>query len=295
MTRDVSGAMHNTESEVISAEDHLGPYGTPIEKDPDDVLNEMLERRLWPWPIAVAYCLEPCKRRQAIYRALEALTFYPHAGELRHFTAMVAIEFVFQIHVGATNIAFDWAVMADLEATLIRGVESDDPTVHIPSYGSKTLSGTLEELSVNDWVGGEVLCSETADLIKGGFRVPELREACFRGKKEPVIWYFNIHLSSKHVKELVDRQSLRALPPKPIAPRWHKQSASQQQADLFSFFAAAMSGVDTKNATQLRAAYEQWIAKNKKHSSPIKRNAFDKWLKRYKGGVRLDNGKWVEN
>ena len=294
MKRNVSSPANNVESEVMSVSGRSSPRVTSSEKDADEIVNEMLARRLWPWPIAVAYCLETGKRRQAVHDAAKVLTSYPYEGKLGYFTAMIAIEYVFQVHVGASDLPLDWEVMAELESLLLRGVESDDPAIHIPSYGSKIVDGDLVAMSINDWVGSEILCSETADLIKAGFRVPELRETSVPIKHEPVTRFFNVHLSSKHVMELVERQSAKISTPPPLPARWQKQKATPQQVDLFAFLEAAKSGVDTKNATQLRAAYVNWLTKNRKDSLPLERNRFETWLGRYKSGVHLVKGKWVE-
>lgn len=177
-----------------------------IEQSPDQIVDEWLLRRVWPWPIALAYCVEPHSRRQAIFSVTEAFTIY--TGKLSFFASAAAVQIVYEQHVGVPNAATDWRVMQELEASLIKGARGDYGSLSIPSWGKADPEGVLQPLDPTIWVGGEIHSEETCNIVKEGYRSSDSREGNWSVGQNPIIWSYDIHLSADHVKAAIDETTL---------------------------------------------------------------------------------------
>ena len=174
-------------------------------QSPDQIVDDWLLRRVWPWPIALAYCVEPHSRRQAIFSVTEAFTIY--TGKLSFFASAAALQFVYQQHIGSPDAAIDWQVMQELEASLIKGARGDHGSLSIPSWGKAEPKGVLQLLDPTIWVGGEIHSGDTCDIVKQGYRSGNAQEDSVHDGKNPVVWSYDVHLSADHVKAAVDART----------------------------------------------------------------------------------------
>ena len=81
--------------------------------------------------------------------------------------------------------------------------------------------------------------------------------------------------------------------------RWHMQKPRQAQKDLFKFLEFAgrflPGGRDEKSKTDLRLEYVKWLQQTHPNESPLRRSAFEDWLKRHQSGSRIVQGRWKDD
>jgi hypothetical protein len=75
-----------------------------------------------------------------------------------------------------------------------------------------------------------------------------------------------------------------------------KQQISKSQKQLFEFFEKAKvhmpGGSKPMNKQSLLKRYSEWLRKDHPSSKPVKRTAFEKWLKLHSQGVRINDQRW---
>lgn len=162
----------------------------------DKAVNRQLEHEFWPWWFAVAYVQPKPGRYEAMRGGVE--TYLAFKGS--SVDAVGAFGRVVAVLCGEDDPDSEtfrsWQGRA--EERLMLAIKAG----RIKSWGRSALREGLAELKASDWVGGEVDCSNTCDLVEEGWRDMSLLAQAVDGER--LVWFSDIHLPRDQVMGWAD-------------------------------------------------------------------------------------------
>ena len=162
----------------------------------DQAVNRQIEQAYWPWWFAFAYVQPKPERYDAMRGAVE--TYLAFKGS--SVDAVGAFGRVVAVMCGEDDPDSEtfrtWQARA--EDRLLLAVRAGK----VATWGRLTPSDGLVELKPSDWVGGEVDCSNTCDLVKEGWRDANWLSQVFDLKR--IVRYSDVHLPREQVMAWVD-------------------------------------------------------------------------------------------
>lgn len=163
----------------------------------DQAVNRQFGHAYWPWWYAVAYIQPKPERDEAVRGATETHLTSKGSG----FEAVGAFGRIVTALCGEDDPdseAFH-ACHSRAEDRLLLAVKSGS----IATWGRLAHGESLVELKASDWVGGEVDCSATCDLVKEGWREADRLSQIFDVERD--VRFYDIHLPRDQVLALAER------------------------------------------------------------------------------------------
>ncbi len=162
----------------------------------DQAVNRQIEQAYWPWWFAVAFVQPKPERYEALRGAVEThLAFKGSSVD-----AVGALGRVVAVLSGTddpdSKTFRQWQTRA--EDRLMMAIR----TGHVRAWGRTSPRLTPVEIKPSDWVGGEVDCSDTCDLVREGWRDLEGVDRALNGER--VVWFSDIHLPREQVMAWAD-------------------------------------------------------------------------------------------
>ena len=162
----------------------------------DQAVNRQIEQAYWPWWFAVAY-VQPQSVRQ---EAMRAGCRHDTGGSLSACGSLGAV-----VEIAADLRRYDrdeFSQASDsAEAHLLQAIRSG----RIKTFGRENAGRTLVEIPPSAWVGAEINCYDTCDLLAVGYRESAKDwAALLHHDRKP--WFVDVHLSGADVKAVFPSQ-----------------------------------------------------------------------------------------
>ncbi|ASJ91258.1 hypothetical protein [Porphyrobacter sp. CACIAM 03H1] len=162
----------------------------------DQAVNRQIEQAYWPWWFAVAYVQSKPARYDAMRGGVETHL----ASKGSSVDAVGAFGRVVAVLCGDddpdSETFRNWQARA--EDRLMMAIRAGK----VKAWGRTAPSGSLVEIAPSDWVGSEVDCSDTCDLVREGWRDLEGIDRALNGER--VVWFSDIHLPREQVMAWAD-------------------------------------------------------------------------------------------
>lgn len=163
----------------------------------DQAVNRKTEQAYWPWWLAVAYVLPKPERYNAMRGAVEThLAFKDSSVDAAAALGRVVAELN-----GGNDLSSEtfrvWRIRS--EDSLMLAVRSGQ----VRAWGRPTQHENLIELEPSDWIGSEVDCSVTCDLVQEGWRDKDPLSQALHGER--VVRFSDIHLPREQVIAWADQ------------------------------------------------------------------------------------------
>jgi hypothetical protein len=184
----------------------------------DQAVNRQMDAAYWPWWFAVAYVQPWGVRVEALRSGVE--TYLAFKGS--SVDAVGALGRVIAVLCGDDDPDGEtfrvWQTRA--EDRLMMAIRAGK----VRAWGYPSPDATLVELKPSDWVGGEVDCSDTCDLVKEGWRGAGFLSQAV--DLERVVRFSDIHLPREQVMAWADHLEQEA----------HRQVEDLNDAQNSEFF-----------------------------------------------------------
>lgn len=162
----------------------------------DQAVNRQIEQAFWPWWFAVAYVQSKPGRHEAMRGGVETHLAYKGSSV----NAVGAFGRVIAILCGEDDpdgqVFRTWQTRA--EDRLMLAIRAG----RVLAWGRPSKGEALVELKASDWVGGEVDCSDTCDLVQEGWR--DMNWLARVVDSERTARFLDIHLPREQVMAWAD-------------------------------------------------------------------------------------------
>jgi hypothetical protein len=162
----------------------------------DQAVNRQIEQAFWPWWLAVAYVQPKPQRHEALRGGVETHLAYKGSSV----DAVGAFGRVIAVLCGEDDpdgqIFRTWQTRA--EDRLMLAIRAGK----VLAWGRPAKGEALVELKASNWVGAEVDCSDTCDLVQQGWR--DMNWLARVVDSERVVQFVDIHLPREQVMAWAD-------------------------------------------------------------------------------------------
>jgi hypothetical protein len=158
----------------------------------NELVEAYLSKRLWPWPIAVAYASD--NREDALLTAASVLAEYQSLGTpSSEYTSTVAMEALGGALGGQSNQAIR-SLLGRVELSIRNKIDVGE----LETWGRARPGDLLMAIPAEAWTGGGVRYCRTCELVPSRWLIEDEEEnffgVSFHGQ-EPEVWFYDVHLT----------------------------------------------------------------------------------------------------
>lgn len=160
----------------------------------------MLEAELWQWPLVVAYSLEQKLRGSALITAISHLQEAEREGVGLQ-PAWCAMHAIGELLTDCASPEERNKALLDAESPLLFALEKGT----LFAWASETPGGLLRMIEPYEWARAEIIYSDTCCIGQKGWRrgCEDLLSKVL-GEKEPNIWFYDVRIHGKAVRNFCD-------------------------------------------------------------------------------------------